>query len=273
MSSSCRWWRTAIRCPTRGSRPIGPALGSAHQSALAGGKRGPDFPQQPVPDYVHGTAGSGPSATPFNDHKLIRDWHENISNFSLCTISCWGIHHLDIAQWETAPTPPAPVAWKARASFPGRGAAMRSCVGRSASSTTVRRRSFSRAMARASTRACGSSAIPPGSTLTAVQSCAEDDKLLRDPQNKYDTMPLKLPVSRDHVGNFLNAVKERRPGDLRRCHGGPQRHALPDRPDCREAGSKLEWDPKREQFVADDAANRMLLARPPRSPWKLPVVW
>jgi hypothetical protein len=36
--------------------------------------------------------------TPFHENKAKRAFHENISNFSLGMISCWGIHHLDIAQ-------------------------------------------------------------------------------------------------------------------------------------------------------------------------------
>jgi hypothetical protein len=33
-------------------------------------------------------------------------------------------------------------------------------------------------------------------------------------------------------------------------------------------GRKLEWDPAKERFVADDEANRMLDA-PYREPWRL----
>lgn len=37
---------------------------------------------------------------------------------------------------------------------------------------------------------------------------------------------------------------------------------------CLRLGRKLQWDPKAERFVKDDAANAML-ARPMRSPWKI----
>jgi len=36
---------------------------------------------------------------------------------------------------------------------------------------------------------------------------AHDDGFLRDPQNKVDTMPVKLPVSRHHTRNFLDAIR------------------------------------------------------------------
>ena len=36
---------------------------------------------------------------------------------------------------------------------------------------------------------------------------AYDDKFLRDPQNEYDTMPVKLTASNRHICNFVDAVK------------------------------------------------------------------
>ncbi len=101
---------------------------------------------------------------------------------------------------------------------------------------------------------------------------AHDDKFLRDPQNKYDTMPIKLPVSNRHTYNFVEAVKQ---GERAICD---IETAVRSDTLCQIAliavklGRKLQWDPKQEQFVADDAANRMLLARPIRGPWKLPEV-
>ena len=36
-----------------------------------------------------------------------------------------------------------------------------------------------------------------------------------------------------------------------------------------QLGRKLKWDPKREQFIGDAEANK-LLDRPRRDPWQLP---
>ena len=69
------------------------------QVSVPGGRVSGVLPQQPVPDYVDWDRWVGPAPmTPFNKEKLQRAWHENITNFSLGMISCWGIHHLDIAQ-------------------------------------------------------------------------------------------------------------------------------------------------------------------------------
>ena len=38
---------------------------------------------------------------------------------------------------------------------------------------------------------------------------------------------------------------------------------------CRELGRKLTWDPKRERFVGDDEADK-LLSRPRRKGYELP---
>ena len=38
---------------------------------------------------------------------------------------------------------------------------------------------------------------------------ASDENILKDPQNKYDTMPVKLPVSTEHTRNFVDAIKNR----------------------------------------------------------------
>lgn len=37
---------------------------------------------------------------------------------------------------------------------------------------------------------------------------ASSDRFLRDPQNKYDTMPIKLPISNHHTRNFVDAVRQ-----------------------------------------------------------------
>ncbi len=243
------------------------------QVSVPGGKRGPLFPQQAVPDYVDWDRWIGPApATPFNENKLIRDWHENISNFSLGMISCWGIHHLDIAQWGNAADATGPRSVEGRGEFPQEG----SC------DTILRWKvRFEYEGAAPVIFASEGQGIEQGVRFVGDSAWvhvdrgsirARDDKLLRDPQNKYDTMPVKLPISRDHVRNFLDAVKS---GGRAICDVAT---AVRSDTLCQIAliavkqGHKLQWDPTREQFVADDAANRMLLARPIRGPWKLPAI-
>jgi len=68
--------------------------------SVPGGHESELLPEQPLPDYVDWDRWMGPArTTPFHENKLIREWHENMTTFSLGFIACWGIHHLDIAQW------------------------------------------------------------------------------------------------------------------------------------------------------------------------------
>jgi hypothetical protein len=79
---------------------------------------------------------------------------------------------------------------------------------------------------------------------------------------------IRLPYSRDHRRNFLDAVKTRQkpicPVDI----------AVRSDTVCHQAdiamrlGRPLEWDPQNERFVDDEQANR-LLHRPMRNPWHI----
>jgi predicted dehydrogenase len=239
--------------------------------SVPGGKRGGLLPEQPVPDYVDWDRWVGPAMmTGFNEAKLERDNHENINNFSLGMISCWGIHHLDIAQWGNGADATGPSTVQGTGVFPPEGAF-----------NTIEQWNVRFEFAHAAPVTFvqdGTEGFRHGikfigetgwvhvdrSTITA-----HDEQFLRDPQNKYDTMPIKLPVSVDHVRNFIDAVK-----------GG--KRAICDietavRSDtlCQigliavQQGRKLRWDSLAERFIDDAAANAMLQPRPFRGPWRL----
>ena len=80
---------------------------------------------------------------------------------------------------------------------------------------------------------------------------------------------MRLYVSNDHMGNFVDCVRSRKPTicpaevghrSVTVCHLGNI--------SLRLGGRRLEWDPEKEQFKGDEEANRML-NRPMRAPWKL----
>ena len=97
-------------------------LKEIHVSVPAG-RKGPLYPAQPEPDYVDWQRWVGPAPwSPFHEQKLIRDTHEHISNFSLGMISCWGIHHLDIAQWGNGCDDTGPQTVQGEGDFPSEGA-------------------------------------------------------------------------------------------------------------------------------------------------------
>ena len=244
------------------------------QVSAPGGKSGPAFAEQPVPGYVNWDRWVGPAPmTPFHEAKLQRDNHENITNFSLGMISCWGIHHLDIAQWGNGTDDTGPSTIEGEGVFPKEGgfdAILRWKV------------RFEYAHAAPMTFVSeGTPGFEHGIRFIGDSACvhvkrgviqASDERLLRDPQNKYDSMPIKLPVSNRHTYNVVDAVKK---GTRAICD---IETAVRSDTLCQLAliavrqGRQLRWDPKAEQFLGDDAANAMLHPRPFRGEWKLPVV-
>jgi hypothetical protein len=85
-------------------------------------------------------------------------------------------------------------------------------------------------------------------------------------------MPVKLPVSRDHTRNFVDAIRNRTRAT---CDIDT---AVRSDTLCQIAliavkrAHRLEWDPKAEQFVNEDAANAMLQPRASRGDWRLQEV-
>lgn len=242
------------------------------QVSAPGGKQGPLFPEQPVPDYVDWDRWVGPApAAPFHEAKLQRDNHENITNFSLGMISCWGIHHLDIAQWGNGTDDTGPATIEGDGAFPGQG-------GLDAILRWKVRFEFARATP-VTFVSDGTPGYEHGIRFVGESGWvhvarglirASREELLRDPENKCGSMPVKLPASNHHTGNFVDAVRSgsRAISDI---DTAVHSDAL-----CQLAliavkrGSKLTWDPKAEQFLGDGEANAMLGARPFRGQWKLP---
>lgn len=84
---------------------------------------------------------------------------------------------------------------------------------------------------------------------------------LKDPE-------VKLYVSKSHMGNWLECIKTRkRPvADVEIGHRSSTVCHLGNI--ARWLGRRLKWDPEKEQFIGDDAANQ-LLDRPRRKPYTL----
>ena len=241
--------------------------------AVPGGRQSELLPQQPAPDYLDWDRWVGPATmTPFHEKKLLRDWHENIANFSLGMISCWGIHHLDIAQWGNGTDATGPATVEGTAEFPKQGTCdailswkVRFDYAGAAPVTFVNN---------GAGPAFGVKFIGDSGWVHVNRGSirAQDDKLLRDPQNKSGRMAVKLPVSHDHSRNFLDAVRS---GGRAICD---IETAVRSDTLCQIAlvavklGRKLRWDPKAEQFPDDLEANRLLASRSLRAPWTLPEV-
>jgi predicted dehydrogenase len=243
------------------------------QVCVPGGKPGPSYPALPPPDFVDWDRWVGPApATPFHPDKLRRDNHENIAAFSLGMISCWGIHHLDIAQWGNGADATGP------RRITGTGAYAPSGDHDAIQQWHVRYE-YEKAAPMVFVQE-GAEGFTHGIKFVGESSwvhvrrgiiTASDEGILRDPQNKYDTMPIALPISASHTRNFLDAIRQRRRAI---CDVDT---ALRSDTLCQlgliavKRGRELRWDPRAERFTNDDGANALLQPRAFRGDWKLPA--
>jgi predicted dehydrogenase len=239
-----------------------------------GGITSPLWPEQPVPAHVDWDRWVGPAAlTPFHDAKLKRANHENMANFSLGMIACWGIHHLDIAQWGNGADATGPVSVQGEGQFPREGSCdailgwrVRYEFAQGAPIVFVQdgTEGFDHGI-----RFIGEAGW---AHVRRGDLKASSDGLLADPQNQCGAMPVRLPVSNHHTRNFLDAIKNRtRPiCDIETAMRSDTLCQL-GHIAVRQA-RKLQWDPQAERFVNDEAANGMLQPRPFRSEWRLPKV-
>lgn len=241
------------------------------QVSVPGGKEGPAFPEQPVPAYVDWDRWVGPAPmTAFHEAKLQRDNHENITNFSLGMISCWGIHHLDIAQWGNDADRTGPRFVEGEGVFPREGAfdailrwKVRFEYAGAAPITFVQDGTEGYAHG---VRFVGESGW---AHVTRGALNLYNPDVLRDPQNKCGTMPIRLPASRDHMRNFVDAIRNRTRA-ICDIDTAVRSDTL-----CQIAliavkrARRLEWDPQAERFVDDEQANAMLRSRAFRGDWRL----
>jgi predicted dehydrogenase len=244
------------------------------QVSVPGGKQGPLLPEQPVPDYVDWDRWVGPApTTPFHEDKLQRDNHENMTNFSLGMISCWGVHHLDIAQWGNGMDESSPRFVEGEGEFPKEGAfdaILRWKVRfEYAGATPMTFVNDGTAGYQHGIRFVGASGW---AHVTRGALTCHDPSILRDPQNKCGTMPVKLPASRDHTRDFVDAIRQRARA-ICDIETAVRSDTL-----CQLAliavkrARQVEWDAKAERFVSDDAANAMLQTRAFRGNWRLKEV-
>ena len=263
-------WRFRLACELALNGRLGKL--EEVQVSVPGGRHGPAFPEQPAPDYVDWNRWVGPAPfTPFHEAKLLRDNHENMTQFSLGMISCWGIHHLDIAQWGNGTDATGPNAVEGAGEFPIEGAF-----------DAIERWRVRFEYANAAPVVFGSDGtlgftnglrfVGSSGWVYVVRGdiTAHDEKFLDVPENKVGTMPIKLAISGDHTRDFLDAIRNGRRA-ICDIETAVRSDTL-----CQIAliavkqGRKLRWNPQTERFLNDDAANASLQPRPFRGEWKLP---
>jgi hypothetical protein len=201
-------------------------------------------------------------------------------DYSLGGLSgAWGIHHMDIAQWGNGTDHTGPI------EIEGTGVIPKDGLADTATQWQVQHQYANGVtMVHTNSKNAAKQYPPFGSGALQYKGCgilflgtegwvitsrggndADPESLLKP---AFDSSEMRLPVSNDHRRNFLDCVKTRQQAIC------PIETAVRSDTICHlddiaiRLGRKLRWNPKEENFVNDEQANRML-GRPLRSPWHL----
>jgi predicted dehydrogenase len=242
---------------------------------LPAGRREGPFATAPVPKGLNWDMWQGPTpAVPYvkeRTHVTFRYWWD----YSGGTMTDWGAHHNDIVLWGLGLDGSGPVAVKGNPlveMIPGGFTAASQYeveytyangVKHTCRSTTAN--AWNGAVLDKNGQQHGVKFIGSDGWIwvTRGEIMASDPELLVEP---LPANAQRLYVSDDHMGNFFDCVRSRKPPicDVQRghrsvsvCHLGVIAIRL---------GRELKWDPAAESFQDDAEANQWL-SREPRKPW------
>ena len=272
--------------------------------ALPAGRHDGPFEPAPVPEWLDWDLWQGQAPqreyVPQRCHGTFRYWHE----YSAGTITDWGAHHFDIAQWGIGADGSGPVSVHGRelsTPVPGgfttpadywieyeyaNGVRM-TCVstrGGSGSGRARRQRRQQQAQsqsARQENRPTPTTEPRPprrpgvlhngvlfegdaGWIFVTRGRIAASDPALLD--EPLPSGATRLYASDSHMGNFFDCVRSRKPTICDAEVGHRSVTVCHLGHISMQLGRKLRWDPEKELFVDDDEANG-LLAREMRKPW------
>ena len=250
---------------------------------LPEGLRGGPFQTAPVPESLDWDAwqGQAPAREFVRErcHRTFRYWLE----YSGGTMTDWGAHHNDIALWGLGLDRSGPTSVEGKPlveMIPGgyTAPAAYEVVYTYANGVVHTCRSTARNRFDGSVSPEAKAAEPEhgvrfeGSDgwifVTRGKIEASQPELLSTPLEKKE---VELYVSKDHMGNFFDCVRSRKPPicdaeighrAVSVCHLGVI---------AIRVGRKLQWDPAKEEFVGDKEANTYI-AREQRQPWGYDMV-
>lgn len=245
---------------------------------LPSGRREGPFNKVPVPKGLDWDMWVGPTPAvdyvPERTHVTFRYWWE----YSGGTMTDWGAHHNDIARWALGHDGPVKVSGKPLVEMIPNGFTASSAydVEYTYADGVIHRCRSTPA------NAWNGAVLDPKGQQHGVKFVGADGWIFvtrgkieaSDPDLLKQELPgsaTRLYASNDHMGNFFECVRTRKPtvADTEAghrsvvvCHLGVIAMRL---------GRALSWDPAKEKFVGDAEADTWL-AREPRKPWSYEAV-
>ena len=226
---------------------------------------GPGWKPMPVPEGFEYDLWLGPAPTaPYHAERCLYRFRYNL-DYSGGQVTNTGAHALDIVQWALGADDTGPVEFEdLGAVWPPKGHLYNTAI-----KTAFRARYAGGIELICRTQDPGFGVRFEGTEGWIDYSAR---KITSQPESLLDSaigpQEVHLPQSDNHYRNFIEAVKSRRdpiePVEVGHrtaslCHLGNIAMRL---------RRKLRWDPAKEEFPADEEANRML-SRPRRDPWRL----
>ncbi len=218
----------------------------------------------------------GPApAVPYTKDRETNEWWWFISDYALGFIAGWGIHPLDIALWGGGDLLEGPIDVEGTGTFPEDGlcdTATHWDVTCSYSSGVKIR--FRSAPAPEEWQERYGEILSHGTAFEGTEGwvLVDRQRVQTSPSNLAESEigpdEIRLYKSDHHMRNFIECARD---GKQAIC---PIDTAVQSDILCHisdiaiRLGRKLRWDPAKERFVRDDAANRRL-TRSMRSPWHL----
>ncbi len=237
---------------------------------------GPRNPTQP-PAWIDYNMWLGPA--PYHAYTPGREsnsWWWFISDYALGFVAGWGVHPLDIALWGLGDKIPGPFEIEGKGQWPDPNGVCDTAVNwdvtcKFDNGITMNftgwptRPEWAKRYGKIESHGTAFEGTDGWVVVDRARIQAQPKELLDIRWGPNDT---PLYVSSNHARNLLDCVRSRKdticPIDV-----AVQADALCQISDIAiRTGQKLRWDPVKEQFINNDAANRRLV-RAMRSPWQL----
>lgn len=231
---------------------------------------------EPVPDDLDYPLWLGPAPLkPYSHYRVHREGSFHTYDYSIGFLGGWGSHPLDIAQWGLDSDHTSPVRYEGTGKVPTTGGLFSTVYEWDVMCTYesgVKLRFFSDRPAEPVVRKYRKRWSDHGTTFFGSEGWISVDRSgieTSDPrllERKLADSDVRLPESRGHDRNFLDAVRSRG-ATLNPIESAIRSDTISHLSDITvRTGRAVTWDPKAERIVGDEEANARL-TRPMRAPY------